>query len=172
MASQDVESVVQVAVSEYFFGERQEMIIIIATFFAVIVSSLCLLYYSRTSFMIAFAGIVTVFGGMASAGAVSLIVRDRAISAELGTKLAGSARLDRLAVEEERIKVVLSKYQRYRYAAAILALISIGGVAFSQRGWVHGLAAALLLLVVGQMLVDHYSEQRALLYHSRLPQLR
>ena len=38
-----------------------------------------------------------------------------------------------------------------------------------RRGWVHGVVTGLLLLVVAQVVIDHFSEQRATQYLAALP---
>jgi hypothetical protein len=52
--------------------------------------------------------------------------------------------------------------------AAAIALLALLGLVLSGRGWIHGVAAGLLMLVVAQVLIDHYSEHRAADYLRKL----
>jgi asparagine N-glycosylation enzyme membrane subunit Stt3 len=56
---------------------------------------------------------------------------------------------------------VIRKYPYYRVAALGLGVVALAAVALSRRGWVNGAAAGVLLLVVAQATIDHYSEGRA-----------
>jgi hypothetical protein len=47
-------------------------------------------------------------------------------------------------------------------------MIALAAVALSRRAWVNGAAAGVLLLVIAQVMIDHYSEARALRYAGQL----
>lgn len=100
--------------------------------------------------------------------ATSLLVRDKALSSTL-IQGVNSPHCGQIVAEEvARIETVVSKYSYYRYGAAVLAALSVLGLILTRRDWVHGVAAGLLLVVVAQVVIDHFSEQRARLYLSRL----
>jgi preprotein translocase subunit SecY len=82
--------------------------------------------------------------------------------------LESGQRANAVTGEAERIRVVISKYKYYRYGAAVIGLIAIAGFLTSDRGRVHGVAAGLLLLVPAQVMIDHFSEQRAHIYLQQL----
>ena len=63
---------------------------------------------------------------------------------------------------------VIAKYPSYRYAALGLGLLAIVAVALTRRGWVVGAAAGVLVLLVAQLAIDHYSEARATRYAEQL----
>jgi len=156
------------AVLEYFAGERAEMVTAIAIFLAVAASAVWLFVYSRTGFALAFMITTVLAAGLMSAGLTSLMTRDRARSGELGAVLQTKQQPTVMVSEKQRMVVVLSKYRYYRYGAALIAVIAMAGVLLSHRGWVHGAAAGLLLVVVSQVLIDQFSEQRAKAYFERL----
>ena len=159
---------IQTMVLDYFAGERQEMLLIVGGSLLFSVLALCLWSVTRTGFSSAFAITVLATAILFSATAFSLSVRDRSLSTSLVQAVGTPQQTANLAAERERIAVVVSKYPYYHYASGVIALIAVLGFVFSSRGWVHGLAAGLLLLVVAQVLIDHYSEQRATCYLKRL----
>jgi hypothetical protein len=63
---------------------------------------------------------------------------------------------------------VIRKYPSYRRVALGLAVLALVGVAATRIGWVNGAAAGILVLVVAQTVVDHYSEARAIRYAREL----
>ncbi|BDC86833.1 hypothetical protein JZM63_05445 [Aeromonas caviae] len=159
---------VQTTVLHYFAGERQEMLLIVGGSLLFSALSLWLWWATRTNFAATFALTVIATAILFSATALSLSVRDRGLSASLVYALDTPQQGTMLAVERERIAVVVSKYPYYRHASGVITLIALLGLALSSRDWVHGLAAGLLLLVVAQVLIDHYSERRATHHLNRL----
>jgi hypothetical protein len=63
---------------------------------------------------------------------------------------------------------VIRKYPLYRYAAIVLGLVALIAVVTMRRSAVVGAAAGLLVLVVAQWTIDHYSEERARRYDALL----
>jgi hypothetical protein len=63
---------------------------------------------------------------------------------------------------------VIRKYPLYRITAMVLGLVALIAVATLRRSAVVGVAAGLLVLVVAQWTIDHYSEERARRYHALL----
>lgn len=123
---------------------------------------------SRSDFALAFVVTVLAAAALLSATGASLLVRDKGLSTALRQGIGSPQQASVGSTERERIQGVISKYRYYRYGAAVFAALSLLGLLFSHRGWVHGSAAGLLLLVVAQVLIDHFSEQRARLYLTRL----
>lgn len=158
----------QVAVREYFNGEHREMLFILAGSALLVSLAAWLWQGTRSTFAMAFGVTVLVAAALLSATAASLLVRDKALANTL-QQGARSPHRDQVVTDEiQRIETVVSKYHYYRYGAAALAALSVLGLFLSSRGWVHGIAAGLLLVVVAQVAIDHFSEQRARQYLSRL----
>ncbi len=168
MISNEIAAQLQSAVLEYFAGERQEMLLILSGSLLVTVLALWLWIATRTGFAAAFAITVIATAVLFSSTAVSLLVRDKEMSNTIVQALGTERQAASLTSERERIAVVLSKYRYYRYISSVIALIALLSLALSSRGWVHGVAAGLLLLVVAQVLIDHYSERRAERYFQQL----
>ncbi|WP_176442624.1 hypothetical protein [Noviherbaspirillum humi] len=156
------------AVLDYFAGERQEMLIILSGSAVLAIVAAWLWAATRTGFAMALAITVLVSASLLSAMAVSLLVRDKGLSGNVTQALGSEQRASAISAERERISVVISLYKYYRYAAAAVGVLALAGLLLTQRGWVHGLAAGLLLLVVAQTMIDHYSEKRARLYFEKL----
>ena len=161
----------QVAVLEYFAGERREMFLILAFALGVAALALWLFIATRAGFAMAFMITVLLFGGLMSAGIVSLMIRDQASSRVLSLSLQTEQSATAIAGEKARIDVVLSKFKYYRFGAAVLGVLAMVGFMLSGRGWVHGVAAGLLLVVVAQVVIDHFSERRAQIYLKQLTTL-
>lgn len=156
------------AVSEYFGGEFNEMLFILAGSALLVGLAAWLWFATRSGFAMAFGTTVMVAAVLFSATAVSLMVRDKELSSSLLQVASSPNRGEAVTQELKRIDTVVSKYRYYRYVAAVLAALSVMGLLLIHRGWVHGIAAGLLLVVVAQVFIDHFSEQRARQYRSRL----
>lgn len=156
------------AVREYFSGEHSEMLFIIAG--SVLFASLAawLWLSTRSGFTMAFMVTVLACAALLSSTAVALLVRDAQLSRSLEQGIGSPQHAVVVSGERARIEAVVSKYRYYRYGAAAFAAVSLLGLLLTHRSWVHGAAAGLLLLVVAQVLIDHFSEQRARLYLTRL----
>jgi hypothetical protein len=153
---------------EYFSGERSEMFAMLAGAILFSAGALWLFLAARTSFALAFMATVFLFASLMSAGTVSLLIRDAKTPVVLSRAFSSAQQASSIADEEERIRVVISKYKYYRYGAAVIGLIAITGLLTLNKGSVHGVAAGLLLLVPAQTIIDHFSERRA---HTYLEQL-
>lgn len=147
-------------VEAYFTGDRQEMWLILGGSALLLLLAAWLWLATRTGFAAAFA--ITVLAGtlLFSATAGSLLLRDRVLSAAVIEGVQSERKMSVIEVEHERIVEVVSKYRYYRYGAAIIGLVCMVALPFSSRGWVHGVVAALLLVVIAQVVIDHYSEHR------------
>lgn len=168
MIPADTSVAVQQAVSEYFGGEFNEMLFILVGSALLVGLAAWLWIATRSGFAKAFGTTVLVAAALFSATAVSLMVRDKDLSNSLVQVASSPNRGQVVAKELERIDTVVSKYPYYRYGAAVFAALSVMGLLLTRRGWVHGIAAGLLLVVAAQVVIDHFSEQRARQYLSRL----
>lgn len=158
----------QLAFSEYFSGEYSEMLFILAGSVLFAVLAAWLWRETRSGFAIGFGVTVLVAVVLLAGMATSLLVRDKALSSSLIQGVSSPHGAQIVADEVVRIETVVSKYRYYRYGAAVLAAFSILGLIVTRAGWVHGVATGLLLVVAAQVIIDHYSEQRARLYLAHL----
>lgn len=149
------------AVVEYFAGERREMFIILVGSAVAVLPPLALLAVGRDGFAKTLTLTVVFAAFLLCGAAASLLARDGALKAQLLSQLSSPARQAAITTERERMVVVVSKYKYYRYGACVLGLVALAALALSRQGWMHGIAAGLLLLVFAQTLIDHYSERRA-----------
>jgi hypothetical protein len=159
------------AIYEYFAGERNEMWLVIAASSSVSVLALWLFFSARNGFSLALMASVLLFAGMLSAAAVSLLIRDRDSPRVLTLAAQTQPQGPTVAAEKARMAVVLSKYKYYRYAAAVITVFAVAAMLLSSRGWLHGVAAGLLLLAAAHAIIDHYSERRAQVYFERLTRI-
>ncbi|MCJ2374438.1 hypothetical protein [Pseudomonas sp. RGM 3321] len=166
--SETMIDVAQLAVRNYFAGERNEMLAILAVSVVLALSAFALYYSSGSGLAKGFLITTLVCAGLMSATALSLMVRDGNAPTNLTVAIGSEQAPQAIASERDRVAVVISKYKYYRYGAGVLGAIALAGLLLSSRGWVHGVAAGLLLLVVAQVLIDHFSERRAHLYHEQL----
>jgi hypothetical protein len=158
----------QTAVQNYFAGERNEMLVILGVSAVLAMSAFALYYSSGTGLAKAFLITVLVCAGLMSATAFSLMIRANKAPDNLVAGIGSEQGKQIVAGERERIAVVISKYRYYRYGAAVLGALALAGLLLSSREWIHGVAAGLLLLVVAQVLIDHFSEARAHIYLAQL----
>lgn len=164
----DASAVAALAVAQYFDGERREMLAIFAGSVACVLLALGLLLLTRDGFAKGLMVAVLVSAGLLSATAASLLVRDGTLRTRLQSELHSERIEQTVAAERERVSVIASKYRYYRYGACLLGLLALVAFATSQRDWVHGAAAGVLILVLAQVVVDHYSERRARHYLAQL----
>lgn len=169
MSTNEIAMPLQSAVLEYFAGERQEALLILGGSAILTALAAWLWIATRSSFATAFAATVLATAALLSVTAGSLLVRDKGLVAAIAQDIQ-STHQPAVQIELERMRVVVSKYRYYRYAAAVLGAIGLLGLMLSDRAWVHGVAAGLLLLVVAQVLIDNYSEGRAGTYYKQLSQ--
>jgi hypothetical protein len=159
---------VTVAIQEYFRGERQEMYAILAFSLGLVVVAGVLHAAARDGFSRGFGVASLVLAVLLSSTAVSLLIRDPPHEARLVAATQGGQGRAALLAEADRIADVIRKYPLYRGAAIVLGLVALVAVVTMRRGTVAGAAAGLLLLVVAQWTIDHYSEERARRYAARL----
>ena len=157
-----------VAIRDYFRGERHEMLAILAGTLALSFLAVGLYLAMRDGFAKGFAGAVLVSTLVLAATAVSLLRRDPPlqVALEAGVRSAGATRA--VAAEADRIAEIVRRYPVYRYGALALGLVVLAAVGATRRVWVHGAAAGVLILVVAQLIIDHYSERRASRYAVQL----
>jgi hypothetical protein len=152
----------------YFAGERREMFAILAGSAGLALLSSWLFVAARDGFAKALMVTVLVAAFLLSATAISLLARDAKLRTVLASMVDSDGGGAGLSAERARVGEVISKYRYYRYSAVLIGVAALTALAVSRRGWVHGVAAGLLLLVVAQVVIDHYSERRARRYSDRL----
>jgi len=160
--------VVTAAIEDYFRGERHEMLAILAGSLGLVLVAASLYAVARDGFARGFGLTSLLVAIVLSATAVSLLRRDPPHQARLVASARGAEPEAALAGEATRMAGVIAKYPSYRYAALGLGLLAIVAVALTRRGRVVGAAAGVLVLLVAQLTIDHYSEARASRYAGQL----
>lgn len=168
MIPTNVQTSLRLTISEYFSGEYSEMLFILAGSVLFAALATWLWRVTRSGFAVGIGVTVLVAVVLLAGMATSLLVRDKGLSSSLLQSVSSPHGAEIVAEEVARIETVVSKYRYYRYGAAVLAALSVLGLIVTRRDWVHGVAAGLLLIVVAQVVIDHFSEQRARLYLTRL----
>jgi hypothetical protein len=156
------------AIEDYFRGERHEMFAILAGALGLVIVAAALHAAGRDGFARGFGLTSALVAMLLSATAVSLLRRDPPHQARLVAAVQGAEARAALAVEATRMAEVVARYPHYRHAALGLGLLALAAVAISRRGWVNGAAAGVLVLLVAQLTIDHYSEARATRYAGQL----
>ncbi len=156
------------AVEAYFTGERQEGLAILAFSIGIVLVAVGLYVVGRDGFSRGFGAVALALAILLSSTVVSLMRRDAPHQAALVAGLRGEAAGKVVAEEASRIDDVIRKYPYYRGGALVFGVLALAAVAFSRRDWVHGAAAGLLVLVIAQIMIDHYSEARATRYSGAL----
>lgn len=157
------------AVTAYFAGEQIEMIAILVGALVLLLTAAVLWLWTRDGFAAGFALTAMAAGLLLGGTAATLLVRDGRSGPALAQAVsAPDVAVPAIAAETARIAVVIGKYPLYRYFAAALLTLALAGLLLTSRGWVHGAAAGLIILAAAQVVIDHYSEQRARRYAERL----
>ncbi|WOP14235.1 hypothetical protein [Ottowia sp. SB7-C50] len=156
------------AVLAYFQGERHEMLSILGV--SGVLAAIVVLFFLtvRDSFARGLMVTVLVCAALLSATAITLLVRDQRLSQSLVSALSGATGPTAVEQEQTRITAVIGNYPRYRWGAAVVGLAALLILALSRQPWLHGAAAGMLLLVVAQVVIDRYSENRATSYLAQL----
>jgi hypothetical protein len=152
------------SVLDYFRGERRETLSILGTSAIMAVAVVAFFQFSRDGFAKGLMITVLACAALLSATAISLLVRDTKLSQSIASGLSTSSATTIVQQEQSRVVAVIDNYPRYRWAAGAFGLAALSILAFSRQPWSHGVAAGLLLLVVAQVIIDHYSERRARTY--------
>lgn len=157
-------SLVDHAVLTYFDGERREMLSILGA--SALLATLAVAFFLTARDGFAKGLMITVLASatMLSATAVSLLTRDQHLIRSLTSGRGSDAAAVAVQQERNRIIAVIAKYPRYRLAAVAFGLAALAMLWLSRQSWLHGVAAGLLLLVIAQTVIDHYSERRARTY--------
>jgi hypothetical protein len=156
------------AVHAYFTGERLEGFAILAFSAGLVIVAAGLHAAGRDGFSRGFGGVALVVAALLAAMVISLMRRDAPHEATLVAGLRGADAKAIVAAEAGRMAVVIGKYPHYRIGALGFGALALAAVALSRRGWVNGAAAGVLLLVIAQVVIDHYSESRAVRYAGQL----
>ncbi len=156
------------AVQTYFSGERHEGYAVLAFSAGLVIVAAGLHAAGREGFSGGFGVAALLLAALLSSTVISLMRRDAPHEATLVAGLRGRDANAALATEARRMAVVIRKYPYYRIAALSLGVLALAAVALSRRHWVNGAAAGVLLLVVAQVVIDHYSESRATRYAGQL----
>ena len=164
----DASAAAALAMAQYFDGERREMYAIVAGSLVCVGLALCLLLVARDGFAKGLMVVVVISAGLLSATAGSLLVRDAALRTELQLHFRSETAPQAVDGERKRLAVIIANYKYYRYAAFVLGFLALLAFVASQRGWVHGAAAGVLVLVLAQVVIDHYSKHRAQQYLEQL----
>lgn len=158
----------QMAIRDYFRGERQEMLTILAGALLLTLVAAALYAILRDGFAKGFTVVVVLAALLLTGTAASLLRRDRQLEARLQAEVRSASATEAVRTEAERVAEIVRKYPYYRYAALALGLTALAAVATTRHGWIDGAAAGLLLLIVAQLTIDHYSERRATRYAAQL----
>lgn len=160
---------IQNQIVEYFRGERTEMICILSVSSLMMALAATLYFSLRDSFEAGFAVTVVISALLFSGTALSLLnrdqrLRDALLSSMSQTEDKGIA----LSLEKQRMTRVLENYPSYRWAAIGIVLVTLVVFAFWPNPRVAGVLAGLLLVACSQIMIDHYSERRAMVYREAL----
>lgn len=152
------------SILDYFRGERRETLSILVMSAIMAVAVVAFFRFSRDAFSKGLMITVLSCAALLSATAISLLVRDSKLSQSITSGLSTSSATTIVQREQSRMVAVIDNYPRYRWAAGAFGLAALAILALSCQPWSHGVAAGLLLLVVAQVIIDHYSERRARTY--------
>ncbi len=156
------------AVQAYFAGERHEGFAVLGFLVALVIVAGTLHAVGRDGFSRGFGIVALLLAILMSPMVGSLMRRDARHQATLVVGLRGEDARAVVTAEVGRMAEVIRKYPYYRVGALGLGALALVAAALSRRAWVNGTAAGVLLLVVAQFMIDHYSEARAVRYAGEL----
>lgn len=156
------------AVQAYFAGERHEALAVLGFLVALVLVAGSLHAVGRDGFSRGFGIVALLLAILMSPMVVSLMRRDARHQATLVAGLRSGDASAVVPAEVGRMAEVIRKYPYYRFSALGLGALALAAAALSRRGWVNGAAAGVLVLVVAQFMIDHYSEARAVRYQGEL----
>ena len=161
MTSNNLTFHLQTAVLDYFSGERHAMLLVLAGAFLMAVLAIWMWAATRSSFAVGFSTTVLAVSILLSGMAGGLLVRDDTLSRNILVCIQSADHASTLNAERQRINTVIGKYAVYRRAVAVIAMLGLLALLISNRSWVHGVSAGFLTLAITQVLIDHFSQERA-----------
>ncbi len=168
MMTRQIQGVVTPAVQTYFAGERGEMFVILTGSMFTLLVAILLLAGSKGWFSKGLGWTLVVGALLLSAAAVSLLLRDASLSRRILSEAESAAAHEVVEREVRRVEAIISNYSSYRWGASLLAVVALFCTVFVPHAGVFGICAGVLVLVAAQLMIDNYSEARALEYLDRL----
>lgn len=155
------------AINAYFSREAAEMYCILGggALLAVCAALLWVIFSDRFSTALAITLLVVAL--LLAGTGLSLLIRDGQNRQALVATLAGDNPIvieHTLATEKARMQQVANNYQNLRYTFAVFALIGALLIAFTHHPTTHAIAVGLLIFATAGVVIDRYSEARALVY--------
>jgi hypothetical protein len=155
------------AIDVYFRGERAEMIAFLA-FGCVLVLAGLVLWISAERFARALSVTLGLVAIVAFSVAVPLLLRDGPHAERLRERLAEGDEAGVRADEGARMAVVNRNYAYYRYLYAACLVAAAVLMLFWRTPVTSGIAVGLMVFAATGLVVDHYSESRAVIYATAL----
>jgi hypothetical protein len=155
------------SITEYFAGERSEMIAFLV-YAGVLLLVAVLLFWTGDRFARSLAGCLVLAALIALGTAVPLLRRDGPLRDTLVTAVRTDDARPALAAERARMETVLSNYPRYRYGFVAAALVGLGLLLFTHGATSRGVTVGLLIIAATGVVVDQFSEARAERYRAAL----
>jgi hypothetical protein len=156
------------AVTEYFQGERTEMMALVVFSAASVGVSIALFAVTRDRFAKGLASVLLAMAVVFMSVAVPLLSRDTLHRQEMVQRMTALDAEPTVARENARMSDVIGRYAYYRYCYAAMlvaaAIIAVG----TRSSLANGIAVGLLVFAATGLVVDHYSEERARVYRTRL----
>lgn len=156
------------AVTEYFQGERSEMMALVVFSAASVGVSIALFAMTKDRFAKGLASVLLAMAVVFLSVAVPLLSRDARQRQEVVHHMTAGDAEPMVARESARMSDVIGRYAYYRYGYAAM-LVAAAIIALGMRSsLVNGIAVGLVVFAATGLVVDHYSEERARVYQTRL----
>lgn len=155
------------AVTAYFSSEAAEMYCLIVGGGVAFALALLLIVSINDRFSQSLAVMLVLIGLLLGGTGVSLLKRDNANEAALLSVLnGGDSAISQPIIEAERdrMQTVVDAYTTYRYMFAGAAVIGAALILFVAHPIAMGVAVGLFIFAGSGVVIDHFSEQRAVIY--------
>lgn len=159
------------AIATYFSSEAAEMYCILGGGALLAICAVLLWIMFNDRFSMALVITLMVVSLLLAGTGLSLLLRDSQNRQMLLEVLKTGHPLvieQTLAIEKDRMQKVADNYQTLRYTFAAFALMGALLIAFTHHPTTHAIAVGLLIFAMAGVIIDRYSEARALCYLQQL----
>lgn len=155
------------ALRQYFRGEKQESIAILAGSAVLLVSGAIMYLAVASHFVRGLAGMILLTGLVGAVVGGTIVLRtDRQVARLSALYEADAPRF--VADEQPRIERVVRSFRVYRIAYTVAVVAALAFLLLSSRPLLHGLAVGMLVFAALGFTVDFFAEARAIDYAARV----
>lgn len=157
------------SIAEYFRGERTEAWVLAACALALTIAGIIFIWAVRDGFAVGLGFMLLIGALILGSTSATILVRDPGLQATLASGVARAPeRAVTVAMEHARVTRAIGDFGLYTHVFMGLGAFGVGLLLFVEAPLARGFAVGLLIMLVAQVIIDHYGEARAEIYAGHL----